>query len=107
MTLVILSLSVLTFALTIKNMDSIKIISSTKYEQPEEHNYEMTTSENLRFSFCIPSSGIAAIIGANKTVQITFFTKSKKNGYQELLMEKMIEGDFQEYYELDLENPYS
>lgn len=35
LTLVIITLSVLTFALTIKNMDSVKVIVSRKFELPE------------------------------------------------------------------------
>lgn len=67
----------------------------------------MTTSKDFRFAFCVPGAAISAIAGANKTAQITFFKKSKKEGLQELTMEKMLEGDFKEYYELDAENPYT
>lgn len=46
----------------------------------------MTTGKDCRFSFCVPKSSINAIAGANKTVQITIFKNSKRNGYEELLI---------------------
>lgn len=78
LTLVIITLAILTFALTIKNIDSVRVISNYIYEKPEDHSYEMTTGRNFRFSFCVPGAAISAIAGANKTAQITFFKKSKK-----------------------------
>ncbi len=63
-------------------MDSVKIITSYKYEKPMEHSYEITTSKDFRLALCVPSVSIAALTGAAKSVQLTFFKQSKKGGFQ-------------------------
>ena len=67
----------------------------------------MTTSKDFRLTFCVPSSSWNMIAGANKTVQITFFKQSKKNGFQELQIEPMLEGEFRDYYELTADDPFT
>jgi len=67
----------------------------------------MTTGKDFRFTFCVPSAALSYITGANKTVQISFFKQSKKNGYQEVSLEKMESGQFADYYELSSEDPFS
>ena len=87
-------------------MDSVKIITSNRYEKPNEHNYEMTTSKDFRMTFCVPSPSWSLIAGANKKVKITFFKNSKRNGFEELAIENMLEGDFKDYFELTADDPY-
>lgn len=71
----------MTFALTIRNMGGIQVITSHKYERPLEHNYKMTSGKNFRFAFCFDS--LAAdqyLTGATKAAHLTFFKRSKKEG---------------------------
>ena len=88
-------------------MDSIKVITSNIYEEPLKHNYEMTTGKDFRLTFCVAASSWNLIAGANKTVQITFFKQSKKNGLQEMQIEPMLEGEFRDYYELTADDPFT
>lgn len=58
----------------------------------------MTSGQDFRLAFCVPSMAINNLTGATKTVQLTMFKNSKKNGYEELMIEKMNEGDFMPYF---------
>ncbi len=49
----------------------------------------MTTGKDFRFVFCVTSYAINDLSGAGKTVQLTLFKNSKKNGFEELKIQKM------------------
>lgn len=52
----------------------------------------MTTGKNFRMAFCIPPNTFKFLVGASKTVQLTYFKQSKKNGYEELRSQVMMKG---------------
>lgn len=41
----------------------------------------MTSGKDFRFTFCVTPNAIPFLFGASKTVQLTFFKDSKKNGF--------------------------
>jgi hypothetical protein len=65
-------------------MNSIKIITSHKYEKPIDHNYEMITGQDCRIAFCTSTQAMKLLTGTSKSVKLTFFKNSKKNGFEEL-----------------------
>lgn len=66
----------------------------------------MITGQDFRFSFCVHSAALKYLTGTSKSVKLSFYKNSKKNGFEELEYQKMIEGEFFEYFQLDPEDPY-
>ncbi len=67
----------------------------------------MTSGKDFRFAFCVTQYAINDLSGAAKTVQLTLFKDSKKNGFEELKIQRMYEGEFADYFNLTTEDPYS
>lgn len=58
----------------------------------------MVSGKSFSFAFCVNPYEMNSIVGATKIAQLTFFKQSKKNGYEEMIMEQMKTGDFQSYF---------
>ncbi len=74
----ILILSILTFALTIANMEKSQFIVDYDYTEPDQTHYTILTGGDLRLAFC--SSNIDKLVGYSRSAQVNFYKYDKVNG---------------------------
>lgn len=73
--IIILALSILTFALTISNINVPEIMILDRYQDQNNFGYTLKTGASLKFALCFNLA--SKLVGSNKLANLRFFTDSK------------------------------
>ena len=100
----IIIMSVLTFALTIYNMNITRTYTDAYYIEPEDLQLNLTIMENYRFTFCFSYSVFREneIVGPDRVVDFLFY-QERRNGDQvetQYFDPFWIDDDQRNYFEL-------
>ena len=78
--LFIIILSVLTFALTIHNMNITRTYTDSYFVEPEDLQLNLTIMENYRFAFCFSYSAFSygEIVGPDRVADLMFYQERRR-----------------------------
>lgn len=100
-TLLIVGLSILTFALTLKNAGVSEMMINNQVLQEKDIEYELVTGKSLKFALCL--SQASSLRGTIRKANLRFFTESKEEGRKYYQPTALSSADY-ELFDLTEEN---
>lgn len=89
---IILALSVITFALTLANMNVPEITILDSYLDQNNFGYSLQSGSSLKFAVCFNLASY--LVGSNKLANLRFFTNTSANGIQYILPVQLSASDY-------------
>ena len=94
-TVIIITLSIITFALTIHNSSVPQVMTLDRYLDQNNFGYSLTTGSTLKFALCFDLA--SKLVGSNKLANLRFFTNSKQKGMQYILPVQLSSADYSSF----------
>lgn len=79
LTLVIITLSILTFALTISNMNKIQHIIDVDFLDDKDVSYSMVTGQSLKMAVCFDNPK-SVVLGSSQVANLKFYSYTQSGG---------------------------